>query len=66
MFCEAGAYGKKLTLDEANSCGCTKMKRAECLKAMVSSNGYGLLPEIIAEVPVKETSQKQELVLVVA
>lgn len=66
MFCNAGAYGKVLTPDEAKNIGCTSNKRVECLKAMVNSNGYGLLPEIYTEVPAKETSQKEELFLVVA
>ncbi len=66
MFCEAGAYGKNLTPDEARGFGCTSVKRAECLKAMINSSGFGLLPEIITEASAKETLQKQELVLVVA
>ncbi len=51
-FCKVAAYNGKLTASEAKMCGCTKLKRAACLKAMVASNGFGLVPEIYEEVPV--------------
>ncbi len=54
MFCSAAAYGKTLTAAEASSCGCTELKREKCMKAMVNSMGYGLLPKIGIETPVRE------------
>ncbi|HOL18042.1 MAG TPA: hypothetical protein PLY40_07130 [Bacillota bacterium] len=49
MFCSAGAFARKLTRQEAESCGCTAEQRAACLKIMQSSMGYGLVPEVVDE-----------------
>jgi hypothetical protein len=49
MFCSAGAFARKLTRQEAESCGCTAAQRAACLKIMQSSMGYGLIPELADE-----------------
>jgi hypothetical protein len=53
MFCSAGAFARKLSKQEAESCGCTEAQRAICLKIMTSNMGYGLVPELAAE---KETA----------
>lgn len=60
-FCSAGAYGKKLTVLEAKNCGCTKMKREKCLKAMVDVIGYGLVPEIEKEALTREPVKGNKL-----
>lgn len=62
MFCNAGAYGKKLTYGEAKSCGCTELKREKCMKAMVGNMGYGLVPEVYSEAPVAKEVAVRELV----
>lgn len=49
MFCSAGAFARKLTRQEAESCGCTAAQRATCLKIMESCMGYGLVPELMDE-----------------
>ncbi len=49
MFCSAGAFARKLTRQEAESCGCTAEQRAACFKIMQSSMGYGLVPEVVEE-----------------
>jgi hypothetical protein len=59
MFCRAGAYGKKLTAAEAKNCGCTALKREACLKAMITNNGFGLVPEVSTEVAVKKGLVKE-------
>ena len=62
-FCSKAAYGKSLTAVEATSCGCTELKRVECFKAMTASGGFGLVPEIIAELPVESAAaRKVELI----
>jgi len=58
-FCSKAAFGKTLTTNEATSCGCTELKRVACLKAMTACGGYGLVPEIIAEVPVEAASNRR-------
>ncbi len=54
MFCGAGAYGKKLTVEEARSCGCTESQRSKCKKIMENNVGFGLVPEICEESFVQE------------
>jgi hypothetical protein len=49
MFCSAGAYGRKLTVQEARSCGCTELQREKCKKLMQNNVGFGLVPEIYEE-----------------
>ncbi len=49
MFCSAGAYGKKLSVTEAKSCGCTEQQRSSCKKTMENNVGFGLVPEIYEE-----------------
>ncbi len=53
MFCSAGAYGKKLSAEEAKSCGCTETQRAKCKKVMENHVGFGLVPGVIEEVAVE-------------
>ena len=55
MFCSAGAYGKKLTVIEAKSCGCNELQRQKCKKLMENNVGFGLIPEICEEALVEET-----------
>jgi hypothetical protein len=62
MFCGAGAYGRILTVQEARSCGCTKLQRAKCKKIMENNVGYGLVPEICEEAFVAENKNKPETV----
>ncbi len=54
MFCSAGAYGKKLTVQEARNCGCNEMQRQKCKKLMENNIGFGLIPEIYEESMVEE------------
>jgi hypothetical protein len=54
MFCSAGAFGRKLSAMEASEYGCTALKREKCLKVMMDSIGYGLVPEVSVEIPVTE------------
>lgn len=61
-FCSAGAYGRKLTAEEAKACGCSELKRETCLKVMINANGFGLVPEIVATVPAgAEMIEREEL-----
>ena len=55
-FCNKAAYGKAITTSEALSYGCTEHKRAACHKAMTVGGGFGLVPEITAELPVAAAS----------
>lgn len=50
MFCSAGAYGKKLSMKEAEACGCNKNQRSKCKKIMENNVGFGLVPEISREI----------------
>lgn len=58
MFCSAGAYGRKLTVQEAKSCGCSEVQRGLCKKIMENNVGFGLVPEILVE-SIKE--EKKEI-----
>jgi hypothetical protein len=58
-FCSKAAYGKTLSAAEANSSGCTELKRTACLKAMKVSGGFGLVPEIIAELPLEAAAGRR-------
>lgn len=60
MFCSAGAYGKKLTAEEARSCGCTLVQKSKCKKLMEHNVGFGLVPEIYKEVLVKEKRTERD------
>ena len=66
MFCSAGAYGKKLTAGEAKSCGCMGLKRENCIIAMIANTGFGLAPEVSAEVHVIEIANELEPALGIA
>jgi hypothetical protein len=62
-FCNKAAYGKTLSAVEAMNCGCTELKRAACLKAMTAAGGFGLVPEITAELSVEAAAyQRGELI----
>jgi len=63
MFCSAGAYGKKLTEDEAAACGCTAIQRTRCKKIMENNVGFGLVPEIVREQMVEKKSSDREPVV---
>jgi hypothetical protein len=63
MFCSAGAYGKKLTVQEARSCCCTALQRSKCKKLMENNVGIGLVPEICEESLVEEKRTGREPVL---
>ena len=65
-FCSVAAYGGKLTAEEAKNCGCTKLKREICMKAMVAGNGFGLVPEVYEEEVVTGNYLAKETVLGVA
>ncbi len=62
-FCSAGAYGKKLTAEEARNYGCTVLERENCLKMMVANGGFGLVPEITAAVPTGTEKVERETIL---
>ncbi len=64
MFCSAGAFAKKLSPQEAESCGCTADQRSKCQKAMESNLGYGLVPEIVEPVTMKEKTAADETVTI--
>lgn len=63
MFCSAGAYGRKLSAVEAADCGCNEREKEKCLKAMITHNGYGLVPEIEKVALVEGEKAERELVL---
>ncbi len=65
MFCGAGAYGRKLTVQEARSCGCSELQRAKCKRIMENNVGFGLVPEICEESFVGEERTKLEPVKMV-
>ena len=54
MFCGAGAYGRKLSVQEARNCGCTEAQRAKCKIIMENNIGYALLPDICEESSIAE------------
>lgn len=60
MFCSAGAYGKKLTVQEARSCGCNEEQKNRCKKIMENNIGFGLVPEIFEEALVEERKSYRE------
>lgn len=62
MFCSAGAFAKKLTIEEAKSCGCTAEQRANCKKIMESYLGYGLVPEVIEESKPQKAAREEKAV----
>lgn len=59
-FCSAGAYGRKLTVQEARSCGCNELQRQKCKKLMENNVGFGLVPEIYEEALVEEKQKGLE------
>jgi len=59
-FCSAGAYGRKLSVTEARSCGCTELQREKCKKIMENNVGFGLVPEIYEEALVDEKKKGLE------
>jgi len=59
-FCSAGAYGRRLTVVEARSCGCTELQRQKCKKLMESNVGFGLVPDIYEEALVEEKQKGLE------
>ncbi|MDW7738597.1 MAG: hypothetical protein SCJ97_00865 [Bacillota bacterium] len=63
MFCSAGAYGRKLTVEEARSCGCTELQRQKCKKLMENNVGFGLVPEVNEESFVLEKHTHLEPIL---
>ena len=63
LFCSAGAYNSKLTVDEAKSCGCTKFKREMCLKAMTANSGFGLVPEVATTTGLEKAESGREMSL---
>lgn len=60
MFCSAGAYGRKLTVTEAQSCGCTELQREKCKNIMENNVGFGLVPEIYEEALFEEKKKGLE------
>lgn len=60
MFCSAGAYGKKLTVQDARSCGCSELQKSKCKKLMENNVGFGLVPEICEEALVVERRDTHE------
>ena len=63
MFCSAGAYGRKLTVQEARSCGCNFLQRSKCKKIMENTVGFGLVPEMCEEALVEEKEPAGNLFL---
>lgn len=61
MFCSAGAFARKLTAEEAKSCGCTADQRTACKRIMESYLGYGLVPEVIENTEVQNIAQKEKV-----
>ena len=57
MFCSAGAFARKLTREEAESCGCTDSQRETCKKVMESYIGYSVVPEITDPAAVEVTAK---------
>ncbi len=57
MFCSAGAYGRRLTVSEARSCGCNELQRQKCKKIMENNVGFGLIPEICEDALVERKSK---------
>lgn len=51
-FCKVGAYGGKLTSNEAKICGCNELRREKCTSVMIANGGFGLVPEIITAVSI--------------
>ncbi len=60
MFCSAGAYGKKITEDEAEACGCSAVQRTRCKKVMENNIGFGLVPEIVKEQAIEKKRDDRE------
>lgn len=57
MFCSAGAYGKKLSVQEARSCGCNELQQQKCKKIMENNVGFALVPEIYEEALVEKADK---------
>jgi len=63
MFCSAGAYGRKLTVQEARICNCSELQKNRCKKLMENNVGFGLVPEICKEALVREKRTDRKTVL---